>query len=243
MKRVLIILIAGIILTGVLVYYQFGSIVKNGTETYGPEILKVDVSLESVSLSPFSGETSLKGLALGQPEGFGDSKMMSLGAFQMKVQPKSLLTDHIIIDSLVISEPALAVIVRGKKNNFQTFSAGLMPSESTASEPSAITLTIKELKVVGPVASLDVDSVVKVQKDVQLQDFTLTNLGTDEQGLAPSEIARHIMDMLKPQIAEALIKAQAGDKIKDLLKGQEDNLKKGLTGLLKGKEKESETNN
>ena len=51
----------------------------------------------------------------------------------------------------------------------------------------------------------------------------VTDLGTDEEGLAPSELARHVMDFLSPQVAKALIESGLKDKIEGL---KDDGVKK-----------------
>jgi hypothetical protein len=242
MKKFLLLVLVLIIGGGAFAYYKLDSIVKTGVETQGPEVLKVPVTVRSVSLSPFSGSIGVNGLSIGQPEGFGEGQIASLEGFDMKVRTDTLLSDHIIIDSIMVESPKLDVRAKGKETNFQALQKAIgMPASS---EPSTMTLTIKSMTIKGPeIAVLTEGGMLDVDETIKLADFTITDLGTDEKGLAPREIARHVMAVLEPQIAQALIKAQASGKLQDLAKDAGGTLEKGIGSLVgKLKKKKSDEN-
>lgn len=234
MKKLLIGLLLIIGIVGIVGYTQMNALVKTGVETAGPQALSVPVSVGSVSISPFSGRVQVTDFAVGQPEGFGDGSMVSLGAFDMKVDTDTILDDHIIVDSITIDEPMFDARVIGSQSNFQALQQKLMegagPSEI---DGQPITLTIRSLAIRNPQISVQKEGgFLKVDEDVNLADFTLTELGTDEQGLAPREIARHIMDAVQPQITRALVAAGAGDTIKGIAKDARGELERQAGSLL-----------
>jgi len=230
-----------------VLFWQLDSIVKTGIVTEGPKVLAVKVGLEDVSLSPFSGGVTVKGLSVGQPAGFGDGAMLALDEFSMKVKLASLLDDHIIIEKMTVDAPLLDVRARDGETNFQTFQQRLNLDETKAKkgqEESAandITLTIHELIVRAPRILAKTDGFIKLDQDIALADFTLTNLGTDEEGLAPKEIARHIMATLQPQIRKALIAAGASKGLKNIAEDAKGQLEKGFQGLLGKLKKKKDT--
>ncbi|TNE62264.1 MAG: AsmA family protein [Alphaproteobacteria bacterium] len=247
-KGILIGLVIVLVLAGGALYAisQLGNIVKGGIESEGPTALKVPVDVASVTISPFSGKASLSGLSLGQPNGFGDGAMASIGSFDMALEPKSLFTDHIIIDYITVDAPLLDVRVTDKgKTNFKAFQDGLGLPASDETE-SDITLTIRKLVVRAPKLAIQSDGMVKMDKEIALADFTLTDIGTDEKGLAPREIARHVMDTLQPQIAKALVQAGAGEKLQNLAddaRGKLEDKLGGVLGKLKKKEESGDQPN
>jgi len=241
MKKLFLGLVVILVIGVGVAYSQLDSIVKVGVETGGPETLKVPVTVESVSLSPFSGKVAIKGLEVGQPEGYGDGMIASVGSFDMKLKPSSLMSDHIIIDSIVIDAPMLDARRIDGKTNFEKLQQNVGPSDDTA--PSNITLTIKSMQIRGAQVMVKNQGTINVDQTIKLADFSITDLGTDEKGLAPKEIARHVMSVLQPQITQALIKAGASDKLKDLAKDAEGKLEQGLTGLVgKLKKKKDDQN-
>jgi len=231
------ILIAALVATGVLLvvlYSQLDAIVETGITSNGPDILAVDVGVENISISPFSGAIGVTGLTIGQPAGFGDGAMFALGDFSMKLETGSLFGNHIIIDSMLVDAALLDVRRQEGKTNFQAFQDGLnLPTDDSTSPPEEdITITIRELIIRAPRILAKNDGFLKLDEDITLADFTLTDLGTDEEGLAPKEIARHIMDTLQPQITKALIAAGASNKVKEIAAGAKGKLEKGFGGLL-----------
>jgi len=241
MKKLFIGLVVILLVGAGVAYSQINTIVKTGVEKGGPKTLKVPVTVESINLSPFSGKVSFKGLEIGQPDGFGEGQIASLGSFDMQLQPRTLLSDHIIIDSIVIDTPMLDARRIDGKTNFEKLQQNVGPADNA--EPSNITLTIKKMVIRAPKVAVKTEGALSVDKTIELADFTITDLGTDEKGMAPAEIARHVMSVLQPQIAQALIKAGASEKLKELVKDKEGSLEKGITSLVgKLKKKKDDQN-
>ncbi len=203
-----------------IVFWQAGAIIKQGTERYGPEILHVPVALESADLSFFSGEAALSGFSLGQPEDFGTGTMIGLNNIAMIIRPDTITAEHVIIDSITIDAPLLDARIQDGKSNFEAFTEGLgLPEDAAEEETAPITITVKSLKVTAPELRVKSDGLVAVDEAITLADFELTDLGTDEEGLSPSELARHVMDFIYPQVAKAMIETGLANQI-DSLKGK-----------------------
>ena len=233
MKKILLGLVLLIVAIIGITVSQLDNIVKTGIETAGPEAMQVPVKVADIKLSPLSGKVTVKGLEIGQPKGFGEGAIASVGSFDMKLETNSLMSNHIIIDSINIDAPLLDVRQQKGKNNFQALQDGLnLPATEVDPEAEEITVTIRKLAVKKPRILAKSDGFMKLDEDLELADFTLTNLGTDEKGLAPSEIARHVMDTLQPQITKALVMAGASGKLQDITKGATDKLEEGLGGLI-----------
>ncbi len=243
MKKLLLLILILFVAGGAYAFVKLDDIVKTGVEVSGPEVMNVPVTVDSVSLAPFSGKLRVKGLAVGQPGGFGDGNIASVGSFDVKLRTSTLLSDHIIIDSIVIDAPMLDVRTKGRNTNFDALQKGMAPMPAADAGAPAMTMTIKQLMIKGPkVAITTEDGPIDIDKTITLADFTLTDLGTDEKGLAPAEIARHVMDVLQPQIAKALIEAGASAKLKEMAGDARGTLEKGL-GSLVGKLKKKTTEN
>ena len=234
MKRILLGLLFIVLFVAGLAYFQLNNIVKHGVNDYAPDILKVDVNVDKVNLSPISGDVAFSGFTIGQPSGFGEGNIASLSGFDMKLETETLLSNHIIIDTIVIDSPAFDVRIQDGESNFEALQKGMdlpVGEEETANE-NEITLTIRKLEVRTPQVSLKNDKLLNIDETVNLASFTLTALGTDEEGLSPSEIARHVMDTLQPQVTKALIQVGAGKRLKSLTNGATEKLGKGVESIL-----------
>ena len=237
---VLVILVVGMLGVG---YVYGGNIVKNGVVTYGPDALKVPVELESVSFNPFTGKGNVTGFGLGNPETFGDGNMIKVGAIDFDARLETLISDHVIIDSLVIDAPYIEGRLKETETNLQRFTSNLPTAPTTASGTGStpdtaaadqITMTIKRLEFRDPRVRVTAEGLVEADETVSLESFTLTDLGTDEQGMAPSEIARHVMDALGPQVAKVLGSKALEGKLEDLKGKALQEAEKALGDKLNG---------
>jgi len=97
---VIIAIVAVLVLLG-----NINKIVKKGVETTGPIILKVPVTLESVDISFFSGSGELKGLTVGNPEGYKTDYAFRMDQIKVKLDVGSVTSDKIHINEIVIDSP------------------------------------------------------------------------------------------------------------------------------------------
>ena len=84
--RLLIALVVVVILAVLAVGLFLDGAIKRGVETFGPKLTKVDIKLQSVSLSLLSGAGTIKGLVVGNPEGFKTPSAISVGDRQPRPQ-------------------------------------------------------------------------------------------------------------------------------------------------------------
>ncbi len=245
-KKILIGLLLVIVMAVGVLYFRMNTIVHSAILDNGPDILGVDVKLDAVGLSPFSGEANLESFALGQPEGWGDGNMISVDGFAVKMVPASIMKDHVIIETIEVDHPIIAVRMKGKDNNFSSFAGSFTTEETNTEEESEIFITLKDMWIRNAVVSLEVDGLSMADTTIELADIHIENLGTDEQGLTPSELARHVMAVIEPQVRKAITGAQGKKLIDKILKNDENDesgaqklIKKGI-GALFGKKKKDD---
>lgn len=200
--RTVIILIVLVILAVVGVAFFLDSIIKKEVETIGPKVTKVDVKLDSVSLSLLSGSGKIKGFTLGNPPGFKSASSMAVGTASLAVVPKSVLGDKIIIKSINIDGPEITMENDGTSVNLMKIKSNL---PSNPSDPKAAENTKSDGK---PSKKLEVDEFVfknaKVHvmvntplgsqsATVSIPAITLKDLGTGPEGITPAELANKVL--------------------------------------------------
>src|SRR3974390_2651711 len=100
--RLIILVVILLILAVVVVGLFLDRAIKAGVETVGSRLTGVSVQVESVSLSFWSGKGSVQGLVVGNPEGFKAPTAMKVAAASVAVDTRSLLSDKIVIKSIVL---------------------------------------------------------------------------------------------------------------------------------------------
>ncbi len=98
-----------VVLALVVVFFSLNSIVKKGVETVGPMIVKVDVTLGSAAISPFSGLGILTKLFVGNPEGYKTKSAIEVGEIKAGVGVGSLTSDTIVVNEVSVKEAVITM--------------------------------------------------------------------------------------------------------------------------------------
>src|SRR5262245_22231650 len=121
MKKILISVLVGLlvllVVIGLGVVFFLDSAVKKGIETVGPMLTKVEVKLDSVNLSLLSGSGKIKGLLVGNPEGYKTPSAIQVGEASLALQPGSVFSDKVIIHSVSVIGPQVNFETDLKGNN------------------------------------------------------------------------------------------------------------------------------
>ena len=94
-------------------------------ETIGPKVTKVDIKLNSVSLSLLSGGGAIKGLVVGNPTGFKTPYAINVGEASLALALKSLLSDKIIVKSIKVQGPEITYETNLKDSNLSKIVANM----------------------------------------------------------------------------------------------------------------------
>src|SRR5687768_17400167 len=111
-KRLIQLSAAGVVLliiALVTITLSLDRIIKAGVETVGPQIAKVEVKLAGVSHSLFSGRGEIKGLVVGNPEGFKTESAIKVGSVSMALRPSSIFSQKIVVDSINVAAPEVTL--------------------------------------------------------------------------------------------------------------------------------------
>ena len=109
MKKYIILVILLIIGGGAFyLANSYEAIVKNLVHKYGSQVTGTDVSLEGFKISLTDGEGRIKKIVVANPKGYKSPHFISLDGITVKVNIKSLASDTIIIDSIVIDKPSIS---------------------------------------------------------------------------------------------------------------------------------------
>jgi uncharacterized protein involved in outer membrane biogenesis len=263
MKKVLswllIVVVVLIVVAALAVHFFLDTAVKHGIETFGPKITKVDVKLQSVTISFISGSGKIKGLVVGNPTGFKAPSAIQVGTATLALQPGTLLNDKIVIKSINVEAPEITFETDLKSNNLKKLLANVQEStgggEAKEKEPAQPAQpNEKKNEPAKPAKKLEVDDfVIKNAKlhvnvtplnqtaTVGLPEIHLTNLGTGPDGITPAELTKQVI-----QAIETTAASQAGSVVTDLGKGAQffgnnvksnvlDKATKGLGDLFKKK--------
>ena len=133
-------------------YFYLGSAAKAGIEFAGESALKTEVSVDSLSLSPLNGKTSIRGLSIANPAGFSEGPAILLGAIEAEVD-KSIFGDTVEIELLRLAQPQINYETKITSDNLRALLANLPSGDDGAASESAPASTkkilLKRLEILG----------------------------------------------------------------------------------------------
>ena len=222
---ILIILLI-LVLAGSL--YFLGGLVKTGVEKAGPKVTKTDVKLGSAKLSVFSGSGELKNFVIGNPEGYKTPEAIKVGSVALNVQPKSVMSDKVVVHSVKVLSPEITFEGNLTGNNLKKLLDNIQGTSekdkqaTTKQEKSSQKkLQVDDFLITGTKVHLSTSLLGGRSTTLSIPEIHLTNLGQGTDGITAGELAHKVFSELYQQILPAVTQ-------------EIGNLGKGATDLLKG---------
>lgn len=238
MKKLLLSLVIGLLALVIVGYiaahFFLGSIVKTGVNNVGPRVTQTNVQLADASLSP-TGSGTLTGLTVANPAGWTETNALSLGRIQFDVAPTSVLSDTIVVNSLVIDQPELTYETRLVNSNIsdllKNIEASLGPSAPKPEDPNTPPkkFIVKHFRLTDGKVTIGVGPAAL---PVPLPSLELNDLGVQEGGLTAGQLSVAVLR----QVLANVVTATTGAALKSggtLGAGATEQLKKTGEGLKK----------
>lgn len=222
--RVALVLVLLLIVAVVAIGLSLNGAIKKGVETFGPQVAKVPVTLDSVSLSLFSGSAALKGLVVGNPEGYKTTNAMSLGLASVSISPGSIFSDKVVVKSVRIEAPKVTFEfgpggsnLQRIQKNLEAFTGGsstnvAKPAETPAPAPAESKpgkkLQVDEVVISGGTVTLGAAMLGGKLIEAPLPEIRFEKLGQGPEGITGAELGNVILSKL----TEEAIKTY-GDKL------------------------------
>jgi hypothetical protein len=251
--RIVIALVILLILAVVAVRLFLDVAIKRSIETVGPRLAKVEIKLDSVGLSLLSGDGSIKGLIVGNPEGYQTSSAISVGDASLAVQPGSVFSDKVIIKSIHVQAPEITfeTELNVKHNNLSKILANLQEATGGAApaksgEPAkpkeakaGKKLEVDDFLISGGKIHVSLTTLKGKSVTVPLPEIHLTNLGQGPDGITTAELATRVIQAVEKEAAQASAGAvsdlgkQAADLANEAVTNAANRVTKGIGDLFK----------
>lgn len=251
MKKILLIVGVVIVVLFIVVALFLGNIVKAALETAGPKIAGVPITVEHVRVRPLTGKIHIKGLIIGNPEGFHTPSAMELGQFKANIKMGSLFTDTIVINEILIEAPEITYEKSLRSSNLSTLQDNLAPNktgepalEEDAKKPKEKAadkkVIIEDFQLNDAKVHVTITALGGKKMTLPLPDIQMTDIGKDTGGTDIQEVISEIFNSITTAVGDAVTSSgavagdalkDAGGKLKDVGGDAAGSIKKGLGGL------------
>ncbi|HPU55251.1 MAG TPA: hypothetical protein PLH97_03095 [Verrucomicrobiota bacterium] len=235
MKKLLVRILIGVVVLLVLAVVGIGifldGIAKRGIETVGPQITKVSVKLDGIDLSPLSGGGTVKGLVVGNPEGFTTPQAISVGSATLSLKPMSLLADKLVIRKIEVIAPEITFEGGFKGNNLSQILANVNEAaggtgDTTEETEEAATrkLQVDDFLIRDAKLHVSITGMGGKTFPVALPPIHIENLGQGPDGITAAELVRLVLSEVEKYAVQAAEKglAELGASAGELRKGLEE---------------------
>ncbi|MFD2206415.1 AsmA family protein [Kiloniella antarctica] len=225
-----ILIVAGFI----FVYSSLDSIVKAAVESIASDMTQTEVTLNDVEISPTTGQGSLRGFTMSNPDGFKSNEAFQFDEISVKIDIKSLTDDVIIINEVRINAPHITYEVGPQKSNIDTINENTQShgksSETTASNEDAPKFIVEHLYLNDGEISVAAAPLGDKTIDVDLPNIHLKDIGKGDQGASPAVILQAAFGAVTKNITGAL----GSVDLDGLAKGVTDGVKGVADGVVSG---------
>lgn len=246
---VLVIIIGLVVAAGLFM----DTAVKRGIETVGPKLTKVSIKLDGVALSLMSGSGKIKGLDVGNPEGFKTPSAIKVGTATLGVQPRSLFADKVIINTINVEAPEVTFETDLRGNNLskilanldETMGGGKQADQEAQDPKAARKLQVNEFVITGGKIHVNITALGGQSATVPLPEIRLKDLGTGPEGITAAALTKQVLEVVLKNAVQAAGSAvtdlgkgaasQISGQVQSLSTGGVQRVTEGLGGLLKKK--------
>ncbi|MBI9020973.1 MAG: AsmA family protein [Verrucomicrobia bacterium] len=228
----------GILLVVVVVVAALflGPIIKAGVETAGPKIAGVDMTLGKASVNLLTGNVRLKGLVIGNPEGFKTPSLMELNQFVVDLKMSSLFTDTIVVKKIHIDGPQITYERGLKASNLSALQKNLAPAEAapaketvaekpaTEKKAPAKKVVIEDFLFENGKVNVSITLAGGKQLTVPLMPIHLKDIGKESDGASIPEVINEVFGAITKSVGQAVassadfagnLAGDAGSALKD----------------------------
>ena len=253
MKRWLFIgggLVGGLIVViAIVLYFVFSSldsIIKAAVEKYGSEVTQVEVRLDGAKVSITSGEGALRGLTVGNPEGFKTDHAFSLGEISVVLDLGTVTQNPVVIKEIVISAPEVTYelgsggsnidVIQRNVNAYGGSGKGKAKSPTREDDQEGRKLVIQNLNVRKGKVTVSATMLKGQKLSAALSEIHLKDIGKQKGGADPSEV----VEILVRAISQSSVKAVGTLDLGKVLGSTMESVA-GMKGQLEGAKRSSES--
>ncbi|UVT17319.1 MAG: hypothetical protein H8K04_07200 [Nitrospira sp.] len=221
--------LALIAITGSLwwIYNSLDAQIASAIRRYGPEITGVPISLSGVSISLAEGRAALRGLIVGNPDGFRTTHALSLGEIRMTLDIGSLTTDVIRIKEITLVKPEITYEYTSAGSNLDRLQRNIERYVSrqhgegniSGDSESGKKLVIEHLYIMNGTVRVRTDMLGAQSASLALPDLHLQDIGKISNGTTTGEAMRQILGPLVQQTGASMASPGLGTAGKVIQKG------------------------
>lgn len=210
--------------------------VKAAIEQYGSQACGAAVRLDQVAIAAADGRGVLRGLSIGNPQGFQTAHALQVSVVDLAVDLSTLASDVVVVHNVELETPDVIYEKGRGGTNFDALQANVQQfvgadgaSSAQRSAKPAKRLIVEHFAIHGTRAQASAAFMQGKTVAFKLPDIDLKDIGKAEGGITPAQLGTIVMRALNQKVRaavsiDALTQSasdgvgKAGDALKHLFK-------------------------
>ncbi len=200
-----------------LLSFMADSIVKSGIEQTGSDMTGVSVTVDRVSISPFSGEGTISGFRVANPEDYEKEYAIEIDELYISLELFSLFSDEIQIREIRVTGPSLFVEQKLPENNLATILSNIR--EFGEDKPAEVDMFVGYFLMRDGSVDLYTEIGGERSARVEMSEIELSDIGTADTGKAVEQVIEIIAEEVVQQALQAAAQSgaeQLRDAVRDI---------------------------
>ncbi|WP_340105110.1 DUF748 domain-containing protein [Rhodohalobacter sp. 8-1] len=190
--------------------FTIDSIVSSNIEQIGSEMTGTPVTVENVSISPFSGSGTIQGFRIANPDGYSQDHAVTIEDFSIELELFTLFSDEIIVNEIIISGASVYVEQKLPENNIREIMSHVNSVEE--GEASDARLIIEHFVLENGTADLYTEVGGERSARVEISRIELNDLGR----ASGQQTAEAVIKQIAKEVAGESLEAAAGSGVEQL---------------------------
>jgi hypothetical protein len=171
----------------------------------GRTVLDVPVAVASGWPAWPPGALAFRGLNVANPPGFPREPVVTIQALRVRVTPRGLAGDPLVVEEIVISGALVSVDAREGLTNLRALH---QRARAATAGQEGRRIRVKTLRILGARARSAAPGIGGPRVTVPVRDFEVSDLGGG-QGATPAQLADAVLKLVEPSVGNALRRADA----------------------------------
>lgn len=215
MKKFLIVVIVLLIVAFAAITLTIDGIVKSNIENIGSEMTGTTVTVQSVSISPFTGQGTINGFRVANPGGYQRDEAFSVNELFISLDLFSIFSDEIVVHELIIDSPSVYVEQKLPENNLRTILTNIR--RATPQETTMKAMVIDHFLMSNGTAELYTEIGGERTATVEISTIELHNVGRGGVQNAVNEVIEDIAEDIVEQALQAAVQSGA-EQLRDAIR-------------------------
>lgn len=192
------------------------SIVSSSIEEIGSEMTGTAVTVDNISISPFSGSGTISGFRVANPDGYSQDYAFEIEEFSISLEPFSLFSDEVIVNDITMSGATVFVEQKLPENNIREIMDHL--NSVSEGETTDSRLIIEHFLLESGTTQVYTEVGGERSASVEIPRIELDDLGRESQLDTAEAVIKQIAEEVAGKSLQSVVESGVGD-IRDALRG------------------------